>query len=50
VFYALLLEPYVPRGTIPHNKDLIINTLQEFRDNVYKVKEILDRQQNVVGV
>jgi len=50
VFYALLLEPYSKRGTILYKEEPIIDTLQEFRDNVYKVKEILNRQQNATGV
>jgi hypothetical protein len=50
VFHASLLEPYDVRGTIPHQEEPIMDTLREFGDDVYEVKEIVDRRQNAAGV
>jgi hypothetical protein len=44
VFYASLLEPFMPRGSIPHSDTPITNTLRSYGDDVYKVDEILDRR------
>jgi hypothetical protein len=44
VFHASLLEPFTPRGSIPHPDTPITNTLRSYGDDVYKVDEILDRR------
>lgn len=50
VFHASLLEPYTKKGTIPHDKEPIVDTLREYGDDVYDVEEVLDRRLNAVGV
>ena len=46
VFYTSLLEPYKPYRELLYLEDPIIDTLRKFRDNIYKVKEILDCQRD----
>jgi hypothetical protein len=44
VFHASLLEPFTPRGSIPHPDTPITDTLRSYGDDVYEVDEILDRR------
>jgi hypothetical protein len=44
VFHASLLEPYKPRGSIPHPEEPIMDTLRSYGDDVYEVEEIRDRR------
>jgi hypothetical protein len=46
VFYALLLEPFVQQGSIPHPDTLITDTLRSYGDDVYEVEELRDRRRN----
>jgi hypothetical protein len=44
VFYALLLEPFTQKGSIPHPSTPITDTLRNYGDDVYKVEEIVERR------
>jgi hypothetical protein len=44
VFHASLLEPFTQKGSIPHPSTPITDTLRNYSDNVYKVKEIVERR------
>ena len=46
VFYTSLLEPYSLNRTILHLDTLIIDTLREYSDDVYKVEKIINCRQN----
>ena len=46
VFHASLLEPFDPKGTIPHPEAPKRDTLREFGDDVYEVERLVDRRRN----
>jgi hypothetical protein len=46
VFYASLLEPYSLTRIILHLDVLIVDTLREYSDDVYKVEAIINRRLN----
>jgi hypothetical protein len=46
VFHASLLEPYDPKGAIPHPNVPAQDTLREYGDDVYEVERIIDRRRN----
>jgi hypothetical protein len=46
VFYVLLLELFTTKGLILYLDTLITDTLRSYRDDVYKVEELLERRLN----
>lgn len=46
VFHASLLEPYEPKGPIPHPDVPSQDTLRETGDDVYEVERIIERRRN----
>jgi hypothetical protein len=44
VFHASLLEPFMPRESIPHPDMPITDTLRSYGNDVYEVDEILNRR------
>ena len=49
VFHASLLEPFDPKGLIPHPDTPIVDTLRTFGDDVWEVDTILERKQDDTG-
>ena len=44
VFYIFLLKPYIIRSILPYNKELIINILYKYSNNIYKVEKVLNKR------
>jgi len=49
VFHASLLEPFDPKGIIPHPDRQIVDTLRTFGDDVWEVERIIERSQDDEG-
>jgi hypothetical protein len=49
VFHASLLEPFDPKGIIPHPDNQIVDTLRTFGDDVWDVERIIERSQDDNG-
>lgn len=49
VFHASLLEPYRPKGSLPHPEGPIQDTLQQVGDEVYEINKIIDREKDEDG-
>lgn len=49
VFHASLLEPFDPKGLVPHPDAHITDTLRTMGDDVYEVEKILERKQDETG-
>ena len=46
VFHPSLLEPYEPRGSLPHEQGPITDTMRQYGDDVYEVEEIREKRKN----
>lgn len=49
VFHASLLEPFQPKGLIPHPDTPIMDTLRTFGDDVWEVERVIERKQDEEG-